>query len=127
MSLMQFSDTTPNDPPQRPAGLWHSLRSLWCRHRETAIAPKADGMPAHVVCQTCGWREPVMAAAPQATRTWDSSRDEARYRLEKKRRAAVDEQRQLVMAKLATPGPRGRTRSRTSSSNLLHMKPAVGE
>jgi len=85
-------------------------------------------MPAHIVCESCGWREPILAEAPQGTRTWDSSRDEARYQLEKKRRAAVEEQRQMVMARLATPAPRRPRRGRSHDrGNLLHMKTAVGE
>jgi hypothetical protein len=127
MSSMQYSDTTVNPSIQPLSGLWHSLRNLWCRHRETVVTPKTESMPSHVVCQSCGWREPVLASAPQGTRTWDSSRDEARYQLEKKRRAAVEEQRQLIVARLATPNPRRTRRSRTSNGNLLHMKPAVGE
>jgi hypothetical protein len=127
MPSTQYSDTTPNEPPQRPSGLWKSLLHLWCRHPQTITTPRVGGMPPHVVCQSCGWREPVLAAAPQGTRTWDSSRDEARYRLEKKRREAVEDQRQLVVAKLATPAPRKTRRPHTPGGNLLHMKPAVGE
>jgi len=127
MSSTQSFDTNRNEPPQPASTLWRSLRHLWCRHRETAITPKVDGMPAHVVCTSCGWREPVLATMPQGTRTWDSSRDEARYQLEKKRRTAFEEQRQLVMAKLATPAPRRPRRGRTNGGTLLHMKPAVGE
>ena len=110
--------------------LWRSIRNLWCRHRQTIVAPKMAGMPAHVVCQACGWREPVLAAAPRATRTWDSSRDEERYQREKKRRAAVEQQLQSVVAKRATPEPAGRTtarRSRTRRGNVVEMKRAVGE
>jgi hypothetical protein len=127
MSSLQYSDT--NAAHSRPAGFWQSLKHLWCRHPETITTPKTETMPAHIVCQSCGWREPVLASMPQGTRTWDSSRDETRYQLEKKRRAAVEEQRQLVMAKLATPNPRRtrRVRATDSGSNLLHMKPAIGE
>jgi hypothetical protein len=107
--------------------MWHSVRRLWCSHRDTVITPRTATMPEHVVCRSCGWREPVLAPAPQGTRTWDSSRDEARYQLEKKRRAAVEEQRQQVMARLATPTTRRPRRSRTQGATLLHMKPAVGE
>jgi hypothetical protein len=66
-------------------------------------------------------------SAPLATRTWDSSRDEARYQLEKRRRIAVEEQRQQVMARLAGPTPRRPRRTRSDRGTLLHMQPAVGE
>jgi hypothetical protein len=129
MASIQYSHTLHNEPPQRPsAGLWQSIRHLWCRHPETVTTPKTNGMPAHMVCQACGWREPIIASTPQGTRTWDSSRDEARYQLEKKRREAFEEQRQMVMAKLAMPAPRrGRRAARHDQGNLLHMKPAIGE
>lgn len=132
---MTSIDMTGSDPHQRSsadlsdqsAGLWQSVRRLWCSHRDTITTPKGDGMPAHVVCRSCGWREPVLATAPIGTRTWDSSRDESRYQLEKKRRAAVEEQRQMVMARLATPATRRTRRTRPQGGTLLHMKPAVGE
>jgi hypothetical protein len=127
MTSTQCSDSL-HSADHTSAGLWKSIKHLWCRHSRTITTPKTDTMPAHVVCQSCGWREPVLAPAPQGTRTWDSSRDEARYQLEKKRRAALEEQRQLVVAKLATPNPRRPRRTRAGdSSNLLHMKPAIGE
>jgi hypothetical protein len=129
MASIQHSHTLPSESQQRPSPwLWQSLRHLWCRHRETFTTPKTDSMPAHLVCQACGWREPIIASMPQGTRTWDSSRDEARYQLEKKRREAFEEQRQMVMAKLAMPAPRrGRRTTRQDQGNLLHMKPAIGE
>jgi hypothetical protein len=127
-SIQSASTATPVNAHPGPSGVWQSIKHLWCRHTTTLITPKTDTMPAHVVCQSCGWREPVLASAPpQGTRTWDSSRDEARYQIEKKRREAVEEQRQMVMARLATPTPRRARRSRTSDNNLLHMKRAIGE
>lgn len=111
----------------RPAaGLLKSLRHLWCRHRSTITTAKTDHMPAHVVCQSCGWREPLMASVPQGTRTWDSSRDEARYQMEKRRRTTLEEQRQLAVARFASP-EEPRSRTRRSRHTLLHMTPAVGE
>ena len=99
---MTSIDMTGSEPHQRPnvlsdapvAGVWRSLRNLWCRHRETITTPKTPTMPAHIVCQSCGWREPVLASVPQGTRTWDSSRDEERYQREKKRRE-LEKQRAL--------------------------------
>ena len=107
--------------------VWHSVRRLWCSHRNTTTTTRTATMPAHVVCRSCGWREPVLAPAPQGTRTWDSSRDEARYQLEKKRREAVEEQRQQVMARLAAPTTRRPRRARTQGATLLHMTRASGE
>jgi hypothetical protein len=129
MASIQYSDTHHGESQQHPStGLWQSIRHLWCRHGETFTTPKTDTMPAHLVCRACGWREPVIASMPQGTRTWDSSRDEARYQLEKKRREAFEEQRQMVMAKLAMPAQRrGRRTTRQDQGNLLHMKPAIGE
>jgi anaerobic selenocysteine-containing dehydrogenase len=128
MSSIQHSDTNVSTPAHRSTtGLWSSLKLLWCRHRDTATTPKAPGMPAHIVCRSCGWREPLLASVPQGTRTWDSTRDEARYQLEKRRREAVEAQRQMVVARLATPAPRRFRRPRAESGNLLHMQPAVGE
>jgi hypothetical protein len=85
-------------------------------------------MPAHVVCASCGWREPVSAPVPQGTRTWDSSRDEERYQREKKRRAMVEEQLQVAVARRATPGtPQRASRTRQRRSNVLELKRVVGE
>ena len=105
-----------------PLRLWRSVRHLWCRHANTTITAKTLAMPAHVVCEDCGWREPVRAALPQGTRTWDSSRDDARYEREKRRRLALEQQRQVVHAQSALPSarePRGR---RTSDGNIFEMK-----
>jgi hypothetical protein len=111
-----------------PNTLWRSIRHLWCRHRETVVTPKVNGMPAHVVCQKCGWREPLMASAPpRATRTWDSSRDEERYQREKKRREAVEAQRQQVIARLATPEHQLSRRTSSSSGHVVELKRAAGE
>lgn len=82
-------------------------------------------MPAHVLCLSCGWREPVPASAPQGTRTWDSSRDEERYLREKKRREAIEARRQQVIARLASPQPARRTAP--SISNVVELKRAAGE
>lgn len=81
-------------------------------------------MPAHVVCDVCGWREPVMAATPKGTRTWDSSRDEARYQREKMRRDAVEAQRHQVTARRAAPE---RLPARRLSGTIVALKRAVGE
>jgi hypothetical protein len=86
------------------SGLWQSLQRLWCQHHNTSITSKTDTMPAHIVCDSCGWREPVMATMPRGTRTWDSSRDEARYEREKRRRLAIEQQKQIAMAQMAVPG-----------------------
>lgn len=133
---MTSIDMTGSEPHQRSSvlsdapgvGMWRSLRNLWCRHRETITTPKTATMPAHLVCQTCGWREPVLATRPQGTRTWDSSRDEERYQREKKRREAIAEQRQTVEARLAIPtAPRASRRPRARRDNVLELKRAVGE
>lgn len=124
-------DMTSSEAQQRnvtersSTGLWRSLRALWCSHSEMFHTAKTDTMPAHVVCASCGWREPVLAAAPRGTRTWDSSRDEARYQREKKRRASVEEQLQNVVARRAAPGVADR-RGRTRRTNVLEMKRVVG-
>jgi hypothetical protein len=96
-SIVSITDTTPS--------LWRTLRLAWCRHKDTVIVAKTATMPAHVVCKSCGWREPVAPKAPIGTRTWDSTRDEHRYEREKKRRVAVEEQKQEVIAQLAAPTP----------------------
>jgi hypothetical protein len=119
----QRVDTTGANAP----GLWRSLKHLWCRHSSTIITAKTDGMPAHVVCQSCGWREPVMADTPQGTRTWDSSRDEARYQSEKKRRTAAERRRAKVIAQGAVPATTRTSRTRQKAGTLLHMKRAAGE
>ena len=116
-----------SDPQQHPKGLWRSLTHLWCRHPETTITPKTGAMPAHVVCQSCGWREPLMASVPLGTRTWDSSRDEARYHREKRRRALIEDQKQLVIAQLATPAQDPQKSRRLRSGHLVDMRHAVGE
>ncbi|MEO7190025.1 MAG: hypothetical protein ABI051_03110 [Vicinamibacterales bacterium] len=106
--------------------IWQSLRHLWCHHRRTIITPKTEAMPAHVVCQACGWREPLLATAPKATRTWDSTRDEARYVRDKKRRVAAEEQRQVAVAQLSTPTQKVVRRRRAGRANVLEMNRAVG-
>jgi hypothetical protein len=82
-----------DDEPQTmvPAmGFWPSLRRLWCRHERIVQTERTLAMPAHVVCLACGWREPVPVARPIATRTWDSTRDAARYAWQKQRRRTAD-------------------------------------
>jgi hypothetical protein len=94
--------STPQEPPiGRP--FLASIRSIWCRHRKTVTVPKSPGMPAHTVCVSCGWREPVLPATPRGTRTWDSSRDEARYLEQKRQREAIEARQQLVTAARAVP------------------------
>lgn len=136
MSSIRLSDSHRQEPDQSQsvaglqvpaAGLWRTLKHLWCRHRDTITTPKRLDMPAHVVCRSCGWREPVLAGAPAATRTWDSSRDEARYQLEKKRRTELEHQRQLMISRLATPGAEPGRRRKPRRGNVIQMNPAVGE
>ncbi len=121
----QRFDRTGLDAPL--PGLWRALKHLWCRHHTTTVTAKTDDMPAHVVCQSCGWREPVMAGTPQGTRTWDSTRDEARYQLEKRRRAAAERRRTKLIAQGAVPATARATRARPGAGKLLHMKRAIGE
>src|SRR5262245_19609837 len=86
---------SPMDADVRSPGptLWQLIRRRWCHHAQRTITPRTAIMPAHTICLTCGWREPVDAISPMATRTWDSTRDEARYEREKKRRAQVELER----------------------------------
>jgi hypothetical protein len=123
---VDFESTAPNsrshvatDTAVPPATMWRLLRYLWCRHRQTIVTPKTTLMPAHTVCQSCGWREPVEAHLPKATSTWDSTRDEARYEREKRRRLAIEQQKQSALASWpAKPAlPRRRRRS-----NVVEMK-----
>ncbi|MCC7010041.1 MAG: hypothetical protein IT184_14635 [Acidobacteria bacterium] len=86
------------------------------------MTPKTADMPAHIVCRSCGWREPVIPGAPIGTRTWDSSRDEYRYLREKKRRAALDEQKQDVLARSTSPAPVAVTPRRRRRSNVIRLK-----
>lgn len=129
---MTSSEPYPHVHPRVPSvpatGLWQSLRALWCSHQDTFVTAKTSAMPAHAVCASCGWREPVAATMPQGTRTWDSSRDEERYQREKKRRTVVEEQLQSAVARRATPGTSPRaSRGRARRSNVLELKRAVGE
>src|SRR5262245_48527742 len=98
-------DASPLPKPR----VWRSLRQLWCRHPHTVITPKTADMPAHVVCESCGWREPVIASTPRGTRTWDSSRDERRYEREKERRSVAEEQRRIAIARLSPEAPARRS------------------
>jgi hypothetical protein len=119
----QFDETTPVRQ-----GTWRLVKALWCRHTETAVTPKTDSsMPAHLVCQSCGWREPVVASVPRGTRTWDSSRDEARYEREKRRRAQMEVQKQEAIAQWAAPAERTPKPRRLRRSNLVEMKRVVGQ
>jgi Zn ribbon nucleic-acid-binding protein len=106
--------------------LWRSITHLWCRHRDTIVTPKTDGMPAHLECVRCGWREPVLSAAPRGVRTWDSSRDEARYEREKKRRAQLEEQRLIAMAQLSVPQSRMTRPRRARRGNIVELRRASG-
>lgn len=107
------------------ASFWQSVRKLWCRHPRTIITSKTITMPAHRVCEACGWREPLQPSMPHGTRTWDSSRDEARYAQEKQRRIAFEEQHQRVVALRTTPTPRpvraGRGRDLTVVANMKQL------
>lgn len=85
------------------------------------MAKTAD-MPAHTVCESCGWREPVMAVVPRGTRTWDSTRDEARYLREKERRIAAEAQRQFATVLRAAPAPRALRLGRERDLNLVGVK-----
>jgi hypothetical protein len=122
MSSTQNQDQTPY--PSRT--VVQILRSFWCAHHDTVTHARAAGMPAHLECRTCAWREPVPPALPQGTRTWDSSRDEARYQAEKRRRAAAEQQRLLAQVRLAGP-LEGKTRTRARRANVVALRPAVGE
>ena len=101
LSLVEVEDSRTITAEEPVRGLFSRVRSLWCRHRETLIVERTEAMPAHTVCRGCGWREPVEAAPPKAYRTWDSTRDEARYQREKRRRDALALQRQAVEAERA--------------------------
>lgn len=104
--------------------LWQSVRSLWCRHSQTIVTPRTALMPPHVVCQTCGWREPAETHRPQGVRTWDSSRDEARYLREKRRRAALESRKQSVASQLAAPQPKPAKARRARKENVVQLKRA---
>lgn len=101
--------------------LWRTVKHLWCKHQSTFRTPKTETMPAHVVCRSCGWREPVAATLPAGTRTWDSSRDEARYDREKKRREAIAMQKQLVEAQLTAPSSRENRLRPGRSATVLEL------
>jgi hypothetical protein len=77
-------------------------------------------MPAHQICRSCGWREPVVPSRPQATRTWDSSRDADRYEFVKKRRDTLLHQRQAAVAELSVPAPKVH-RPRRRRGNVVHI------
>jgi hypothetical protein len=83
-------------------------------------------MPPHTVCLTCGWREPVDAASPVGTRTWDSTRDEARYEREKQRRAKAELERTLLARDMAQPLSKIR-KGRRRQSNVIDITRAMGD
>ena len=102
--------------------IWRSLlRHLWCQHPHTTLTEKSDTMPAHRVCDDCGWREAATAVLPRATSTWDSTRDEDRYEREKKRRNTIESQRRAAHAQLATPGARPVRARRSRQDNVVEM------
>lgn len=122
-----MNQSTSTDTPAIPStGLWRALRLMWCRHRKTFVTAKTDLMPAHVVCEACGWREPLIAATPKATRTWDSTRDEARYEREKKRRAVSEEQKLQAIAQLSSPAAKTGRPRRSRRGNIVELKRVVG-
>jgi hypothetical protein len=88
-------------------------------------------MPAHVVCRSCGWREPVDVTMPKATSTWDSTRDHARYEREKRRRLAIEQQKQVALAQWpqVSPGssPRPSTTRRRRRNNVLEMNRTMAQ
>lgn len=130
MSSFNYSEATQAEPHLRRTIL-QTVRSLWCRHRRTVTTPKTPDMPAHAVCLSCGWREPLLPAAPQGTRTWDLSRDEKRYRLEKRRRERIEQQRLAAEAQLTLPAPvrpvRRTAPGRATVVPIKPIRPAVGE
>jgi len=83
-------------------------------------------MPAHIVCLTCGWREPVDAASPIATRTWDSTRDEVRYEREKERRAKAELEHHQLRREMAHPLSKFR-KGRRRRSNVIDITRAMGD
>ena len=102
---------------------WRAFRQSWCRHGRTTYIPKTKDMPAHRVCDTCGWREAIVATRPPvAARTWDSTRDERRYERDKQRRLAIEKRRLSVIALRATPAtPPART-SHERALKIVTMK-----
>jgi len=108
------------------SSLWQSVQKLWCRHPRTTTTVKTNSMPAHHVCEACGWREPVQAHMPHATRTWDSSRDDARFTQEKQRRLAYEEQRLRAVALRATPTPRPVRSGRGRDLSVVMKQPLAG-
>ena len=92
--VVGLPDGFDNAEPVLELGFWSAIRGLWCRHPRTYQTNRTATMPPHVVCLSCGWREPVEVARPTATRTWDSSRDAARYERQKRRREALERRMQ---------------------------------
>jgi hypothetical protein len=126
-TVSQLQSAIPEDVGTLPVTLWRSLRYLWCTHRRTTVTPKTDLMPAHVVCDACGWREPVIATAPpKATRTWDSTRDEARYEREKRRRLAIEQQKQSAMAQWGVSAPTPIRPRRARRGTVIHLQRTAG-
>jgi hypothetical protein len=105
--------------------MWQRALRRWrCQHEQTIVTPRTTTMPAHTVCQSCGWREPVAATMPASTRTWDSSRDEERYTREKRRRAALETQRQVLVSRIGVPAARAALSARDGEDNVLDMRHA---
>jgi hypothetical protein len=100
--------------------VWQSFRRPWCKHSHMIVTPRTLEMPSHKVCETCGFREPVDVAPPQAIRTWDSTRDEDRYEREKKRRIAAEQKRQVAISQLSVPSARAKAR-RSEHDNVVEI------
>jgi len=107
---------------------WRALRQSWCRHDRTTVIAKTADMPAHEVCDACGWREAVIASAPPvAARTWDSTRDERRYARDKQRRLTLEKRRQTAIVQLATPAtPQPRISHERALKIVTMKKSAAG-
>lgn len=125
MVAVSANDPVDFDEPAPHTSVWRQLSRLWCRHAETHVTPRRGLIPPHIVCDSCGWREPAPASEPRATRTWDSTRDESRYELEKKRRVAADQQRLVANAVRGVPTPRAARVRRSQRSNIVEMKRPV--
>jgi hypothetical protein len=101
--------------------LWRAMRRLWCRHAHTVVTARAGIIPPHLVCEACGWREPMLAEAPKATRTWDSTRDETRYLSQKKRRVVLEQQKQSVISQRSAPTPAAVKARRARQDNVFDI------
>jgi hypothetical protein len=104
---------------------WQVFKRRWCRHPLMIRTERTAQMPAHDVCQVCGWREPVFASLPQSSRTWDSSRDSKRVTRDRRRRVALESQRLAIAARRATPGePDAPRRRDPTRDNVVELKRA---